>query len=67
MKRGDRRIGTDGGMKRGEGKKRKRGERTGGTEEGRREEDKKRREERDARVSYCQCNFEDCLLVQLMG
>ena len=37
-------------------------------EEGRRGEEENRREERTLYdgVSYCQCNFEDCLLVQLM-
>lgn len=37
-------------------------------EEGRRGEEENRREERTLYdgVSYCQCNFEDCLLIQLM-
>ena len=61
------------GERKGERKERgkrekKRGERTGGIEEGRRGEEESRREERTLYdgVSYCQCNFEDCLLVQLM-
>ena len=59
--------GQEGRRKGGERGRKKRGGRMGGMEERKREE----RGGEDTRtlhnrVSYCQCNFEDCLLVQFM-